>query len=278
MKKYRGFTIIELLVIIAIVGLISSVALANLSQARENARRATSLQQEASIYRAIGDRIIGDWDFNEGSGSTAFDKSGNGRDGTIVNASFVAPGADGTGYALYFSGNNSHVKGFGISSTSNTNLTVTSWVNPEAITNDRTIISSGYQGCLNYGVGIKSGGPASQTANYAQAIPLEEETGPSLIRNNTWTFLVTTFDSSGIATTYINGSPVGTFSNLATTNPCNSTTWTIGATGLNETVTSSTYNFAGLIDNVKVYTEVFTASEVQRLYALELQQIKLADK
>ena len=37
--------------------------------------------------------LVAYWDFNEGSGSTAFDLSGNGNDGNILNgATYVASG------------------------------------------------------------------------------------------------------------------------------------------------------------------------------------------
>ena len=51
--------------------------------------------------------LIGHWDFEEGSGSNAFDASNNHLDGSIVNASYVA-GRVGN-YALDFNGSNSYV-------------------------------------------------------------------------------------------------------------------------------------------------------------------------
>ena len=51
--------------------------------------------------------LIGHWDFEEGSGSTAFDSSGNHLNGTIANASYTA-GRMGN-YALDFNGSNSYV-------------------------------------------------------------------------------------------------------------------------------------------------------------------------
>ena len=51
--------------------------------------------------------LVGHWEFDEGSGSTAFDSSGNGFDGTISGAEWVAGGWDGTGYCLDFDGQGS---------------------------------------------------------------------------------------------------------------------------------------------------------------------------
>ncbi len=47
------------------------------------------------------------WTFDEGSGGTVFDGSGNGRDGTINGATWQAGGFDGGGYALSFEGGTS---------------------------------------------------------------------------------------------------------------------------------------------------------------------------
>lgn len=52
--------------------------------------------------------LNGHWDFEEGSGTTAYDSSGNGLHGFIHNATYV-PGKVGS-YALEFNGSNSFVE------------------------------------------------------------------------------------------------------------------------------------------------------------------------
>jgi hypothetical protein len=53
--------------------------------------------------------IAGIWHMNETSGTTAFDSSGNGNNGTLTAISFVSPGFDGTGGAYSFNGTTSKV-------------------------------------------------------------------------------------------------------------------------------------------------------------------------
>ncbi len=55
-----------------------------------------------------GATLVGYWDFEEGSGTTAKDRTGNGLNGTISNAAYTA-GRVGS-YALNFNGSNSFVE------------------------------------------------------------------------------------------------------------------------------------------------------------------------
>ena len=284
MKAGRGFTLIELLVIISIIGLVSSVALANLSDARQRAQISAGIQQEVSIRRAAGDSMVGEWGFNgtPGVATVATDTSGNGNDGTIVNGTLVEPGSNGSGSAVYLGGPGSYVTGAGIASGYSENTTITAWINPSEITNARSIFSSGYEGCVNYGMTISSGSLGPKIPNFLAPEPAEcegcEEQN-ALIKNNVWTFVATTFSDDGDINIYTNGTLAQTISNLPTVNACGTTRWTIGALSTNESGSSASENFAGLIDEVRVYrgANPFAESDIQRLYTQELEDRKFAN-
>ncbi len=60
---FRGFTIIELMVVISIIGMLSSVILASFQTVRDKARIAVGLQFERHTIDAFGDKILALYDF-----------------------------------------------------------------------------------------------------------------------------------------------------------------------------------------------------------------------
>jgi prepilin-type N-terminal cleavage/methylation domain-containing protein len=75
-KKSLGFTIIELLVVVAVIGLLSSIVLVSVKTARENAIEKKSMQFSASIYHSLGAYALGIWhfdgDYNDSSGNDIY--------------------------------------------------------------------------------------------------------------------------------------------------------------------------------------------------------------
>jgi prepilin-type N-terminal cleavage/methylation domain-containing protein len=83
----KGFTLIELLVVISIISLLSSIILGSVNEAREKARIISLISFDTNVFRTIGDELIGSWDFNDCSGTTVTDSSGNGNHGTFLAGS-----------------------------------------------------------------------------------------------------------------------------------------------------------------------------------------------
>jgi len=89
MNYQKSFTLIELLVVIAIVGLLASVVLVSLKGMKDKARIAKSLRFSEHLKNTLGAYLIGEWTFDEGTGSIAHDSSGFGHNLTNLNGSWV---------------------------------------------------------------------------------------------------------------------------------------------------------------------------------------------
>ena len=82
--------------------------------------------------------LVAWWKFDEGSGTTAVDSSGNGNDGTLEGgAQWVAGQLEG---AIQFNGSNARVVAPHIPLDSQS-FTITMWVNPVLYTNQQTVFS-----------------------------------------------------------------------------------------------------------------------------------------
>jgi prepilin-type N-terminal cleavage/methylation domain-containing protein len=108
-KKDKAFTLVELLVVVAVLALLASIVFSNLTGAREQAKISNALSFQSNMHNLLGADLVGWWNFDEDTGNIAKDSSGYGNDGTIVGATRV-DGVPGTnGKALEFNGSNSYV-------------------------------------------------------------------------------------------------------------------------------------------------------------------------
>lgn len=199
----RAFTLIELLVVISVIGLLSSVVFSSLNTAREKARIAGARQFVAQTEHVSGDYAVGIWDFDECSGSSVKDRSGNGNTGTLNGTglpSWLGDTPDGKGCSLSFNGANSQYVNAGSAPSLDITSTVTlvAWVKLSSYASGGS--NTDRQGVIikpgNYYMTVNSTTGTLDIYLYG-ALPVHT---PSLsaIPLNKWTMVAVSYDGSAV--------------------------------------------------------------------------------
>ena len=200
--------------------------------------------------------LIGHWKFDETSGTTAADSSGNGNTGTLTNMTGSEWTTGKVGGGLTFDGTNDYV-GLGNVHNNLGDATVSAWVYVQGGSGTwRSILMKnkilGFE--LNSGNGITlffgNGSGWGPAASSASNVPM-----------NQWVHVAGTRSGSTV-TVYIDGVSDGTSSNSATGS--NSLSLGIGAKQL---VSSANGHLPGIIDDVRMYDHALSAGEISALAA-----------
>jgi hypothetical protein len=198
--------------------------------------------------------LVGAWGFDETTGTTAADSSGQNNPGTITGATHVAGGKFGG--ALSFNGTSNWVTVADANSLDlTTGMTLEAWVQPTALGSLwRCVIMKEQPSNLIYALyaGDSTGRPAMDVFTTADI----GFSGPTALGLNTWIHLAATYDGT-TQRLYVNGVQVAT---KATTGAIKTST---GALRIGGDASWSNEWFAGLIDEVRVYNKALTAAEIQ---------------
>jgi fibronectin type 3 domain-containing protein len=221
-------------------------------RAMDGAGNLGPVSNTATAVTAVGGGLVAAYSFDAGSGTTVSDGSGNGNNGTLVNATWSTSGKYGG--ALSFNGSNAEVNVPNSSSLQLTSgMTLEAWVDPSSVSSAwRDVI---YKGNDNYYLEgtSQSGGTPDGGGTFGGANG--NVFGSSALPANTWSYLGLTYDGSALRL-YVNGI-------LASTQPQADAI----ATSTNQLSIGgdSIYGqfFAGMIDDVRIYNRAITASEIQ---------------
>jgi fibronectin type 3 domain-containing protein len=207
------------------------------------------------------------WKFDEGTGTSTADSSGNGHTGTLVNSPTWVSGQNGPG-ALSFNGGTSEVTASGSGTLANlysTGLTVSAWIKPTGSGGgsggrivDKDNNDSGWFFAM-------SGTTQVKFTSDQDTSGVTTRTSAASISLNTWQHvLVTWTGTAGGANVhiYINGVQADGASTDGTGPEFtdSATPLTIG----NRSVDSAR-GFAGAIDEVRIYNRVLSTAEIQAL-------------
>jgi uncharacterized repeat protein (TIGR01451 family) len=196
--------------------------------------------------------LVAAYAFDEGSGTTVTDLSGNGNTGALANTTWTSSGKYGG--ALAFDGSTSRVTIADAASLRlTTGMTLEAWVNPAVVTDAwRDLI---YKGNDNYFLmATTNGGAPGGGGIFGGAdVPVM---GTGALPINTWTHLAVTYDGAQL-TLYVNGVQVA---NVAQTGA-------IATSGNPLQLGSDSIfgqAFQGLMDEVRVYNVALPAAQIQQ--------------
>lgn len=263
MKRHiaQGFTLIELLVVIAIIGLLATLSVLSFANSREKARIAKGHAMGGQVLRSLGDEIDARWDFDECTGATFADTSGNNHPGALVaGTTFSNLSASGQGCSLQFNGSSQILINVpNLSSRQTKSLWV--FLNGTLATN-QILISEG--GINNWIEILPSTGRVrvgtNQFSNYFDSV--------KNLQIGKWYHIVTTHDGTMLKL-FIDGvldSSMATAIQVPTANV------TLGS------YEAGTYRLTGLLDDVRIFNRSLSSREVQRLYTEGVRSHGLAAK
>ena len=213
--------------------------------------------------------LVGYWDFEEGSGQTVKDKSGNGNDGTLGSSSSAdsadpvfGPGHDSSGEGgagLQFDGRDDYANlGHGSNLTSNSGFTYSFWMKWSGANR------GGYGGLVEY---LNRGIQNSRIlmVDSSSKIIVQDPAGTPLTSKYTFSkdafyHIVLTWDGT-LPYLYVNGNLDATGSAASFTSAVsNDIKIGVGADW------SPTYYFNGSIDEVRIYNRALSEDEIRQLY------------
>jgi hypothetical protein len=207
--------------------------------------------------------LVGYWKFDEGSGSTVVDISGNGNTGTLNSGPVWVDGKFGK--ALSFDGVDDHVQVPQSSSLDVTDqISVETWVYPRAYVDNTGMVSHIISRCDYSGghIYVLSMYPDSNKISFSINPYPDEYPSVADLPLNAWTHLAMTYDGSYVRL-YINGEfdssyaqsgPIYTTSNWLAFGCKPTGPW--GGVG--------TYAyFNGMIDEVRIYDRALSQQEIQ---------------
>jgi prepilin-type N-terminal cleavage/methylation domain-containing protein len=269
----KGFTLVEILVVIAVIGLLSSIIFAITRGADEQGRIAKGLYFSQHLQNSLGSYAAGIWNFDEGSGSTANDTSGWENNGTLVNSPTWRCASTDTSYtpssqgcSLEFNGSNQYVNAGNDASLNITSaITMEAWVKKPDYSRITDAIIRKAGSYVLYFSNAGDGEPQGlQTYFWGLANPRLGYSYTNFI-NDRWYHVAGTYNGS-VAKLYVNGVEV------ATENKTGSFTISDSNVAIGASSDGQMY-FSGLIDEARIYETALTLSHVQSLYYAGLDKL-----
>jgi|GEM_PF-1308751 len=199
--------------------------------------------------------LVGYWDMNEGSGTAATDKSGNGNNGALTNGPKWATGKNKG--ALQFDGKDDYVDcGNGSNLNITGNMSIEAWVKPDRLTADNRVFAKFDYMHNGYAMNIFANG-SFYLGTWQEAAQQSTISSAGAVTVGNWNHIVVTRSGTS-ARTYRNGVDVTSSAGSHTDPAVSAMNATIGM--------GEGWPFQGIIDEVRVYNRALAPEEVRYHY------------
>jgi hypothetical protein len=197
--------------------------------------------------------LVAAYSFDEGSGTSAFDLSGNGNTGSVEGASWTTSGKFGS--ALSFNGSSARVRVADSASLDLTSAaTVEAWVYPSAAQSGwRAVVQKEPDSYLLHA--SSSAGSLRPAGGVTVGSSVPTVFSPSALPVGAWSHLALTYDGSQVRL-FVNGVQVVSAPQTGSIAASGSPLWIGGNSPYGE-------YFNGLIDEVRVYRTALTQADIQ---------------
>lgn len=263
----RGFTVIELLVVVSIIGMLSSVVFATIQTAREKAVVGAGMQFSGYVYRTKGDTASVMLSFNDFLSDTAKDISPNRNDLTVAGVTYPwsTDTPVGTGYSFTLEFSPSPIFGsFTSPILLPQNTTISFWIKTTYSPSSARYIFSNRSSSLLGGIGV-----ALAPLGKIYFVSNGSITSIGAVNNGKWRNVTVTSDGT-TAKIYIDGK-LDRSGGIARA----------GYVAIPAYINSDVYaptGLSGLLDDFRIYESTLSLDDVEKIYAEGLTKHTIAQK
>jgi prepilin-type N-terminal cleavage/methylation domain-containing protein len=266
MPSNRAFTLLELLVVITIIGILSSIVIVSMSGSTAPATIAKGKAYSQQVHALLGSNAVGVWNFDEGTGTIVYDISGYENNGVIYGASYISSPVGGN--ALNFNGSSDYINCGNYESLNvDPPITYESWVDVSS-SFDAFIVAYFMSKGSGSVAGINFGFSGTHITEHKGKVIIYNGSfsiySINSVSNNVWHHLVATNDGT-TSKIYIDGQFSNSGIQTITNNP--DLNLNIGRRANNQ------FYFPGFIDDVRIYSEALPATEIQKHYVQGLNKL-----